>query len=125
MQVTRRNDAKFGTSPRWTRISSWNWTIRLFVVQPSSSAISARMSQTMFSSRMLVSTPWMRIVRERCSYWIGSALTKYSHMVGLLLRDSRKRRAVPKLPRSPRGAVAAKRRPWGCQMVRALICLAM
>ena len=40
------------------------------------------MSQTMFSRRMLVSTLWMRIVRVRCSYRIGSALTKNSHMRG-------------------------------------------
>ena len=57
MPVTRRNEAKFGTSPRCARISSWNCTIRKLVVQPSVLAISARMSHTMFSRRMLVRTP--------------------------------------------------------------------
>ena len=48
-------------------ISSWKVTSKWLVVQPSTSAISARMSQAMFSSRMLVLTPWMRTVRVRCS----------------------------------------------------------
>ena len=105
MQVTRRNDAKLGTSPRCARISSWNSEISAFVVQPSRSAISPSTSHTMFSRRRLVSTPWMRIVRERCSYMIGSALTKNSHMVVSWV-------------------VAGRAAPW-LQIARAVICLAM
>src|SRR6218665_2574463 len=80
MQAMRKNDAKFGTSPLLARVSSGNLAISVLVVRPSASAISARMSQTMFSSRMLVSTPCRRTLRVRCSYWIGSALTKNPHM---------------------------------------------
>ena len=34
MQVTRKNDAKLGTSPRWARISSWKSAINALVVPP-------------------------------------------------------------------------------------------
>jgi hypothetical protein len=54
--------------------------MRALVVQPSSSAISASTSHMVFSNGMLVSIPRMRIERVRCSYKIGSALTKYSHI---------------------------------------------
>jgi len=80
MQVTRKNEAKLGTSPRCARTSSWMSEISALVVRPSFAAISASMSHTMFFSRTLDKTPWMRTLRERCSYWIESVLTKNSHL---------------------------------------------
>src|ERR1700737_4126317 len=76
--VTLSNDDTFGTAPRRCAISAHTVAISRFVVTQAAAAIWSKIYQKIFSSRMLVTVPSIRMDRERQLYKFSSRSVKLS-----------------------------------------------
>ena len=80
-QAHLRREVKLAGSPRRSRTSAWRVEMKKGVVTPSRRAISSKVAQNAFSSRIEVLCPFRRRRRVVLVYRSGSCPAKTSHIL--------------------------------------------